>query len=77
MPTAVGYEGVRVTFADGRSGVIPFADLPEIGDAYKVKSIELPNPYELVLTYSGGAKHEIPWVVVARRAGAEMRRRLG
>ena len=58
---AAGDEGIRVTFADGRSGVIPFAELPEIGDASKVKSIELPNPYELVVTDVEGASHEIPW----------------
>ena len=54
-------DGIRVTFADGCSGAIPFRDLPEIGGLSKVKSIELPNPYDLVVTDSGGAKHEIPW----------------
>jgi len=58
---AASEDGIRVTFADGCSGAIPFRDLPEIGELSKVKSIELPNPYELVVTDSGGAKHEIPW----------------
>ncbi len=53
--------GIRVTFADARSGVILFAELPEIGGLSKVKSIELPNPYELVVTDSRGSRHEIPW----------------
>ena len=30
------------------SGVIPFADLPEIGDLSNFESIELPNPYTIV-----------------------------
>ena len=25
-------DGIHLTFADGRRGIIPFADLPEIGD---------------------------------------------
>ena len=54
-------DGIRVTFADGCSGAIPFHDLPEIEGPRNVKAIELPNPYELVLTDSGGAKHGIPW----------------
>jgi DNA-binding XRE family transcriptional regulator len=54
-------EGIQLTFADGCSGVIPFPDLPEIKDRADVKSLELPNPYELVVTVSGGGRHEIPW----------------
>jgi len=54
-------EGIRLMFADGCSGVIPFLDLPEIKESANVKSLELPNPYELVLTDSGSARHEIPW----------------
>jgi DNA-binding XRE family transcriptional regulator len=62
MTVAVASEdGIRVTFADGCSGGIPFRDLAEIGDVSKVKTIELPNPYELVVTNSEGEKHEIPW----------------
>jgi DNA-binding XRE family transcriptional regulator len=58
---AAGKDGINLTFADGCSGVIPFPDLPEIKDWADVKSLELPNPYELVVTDSGGAGHEIPW----------------
>jgi DNA-binding XRE family transcriptional regulator len=54
-------DGIRVTFADGRSGVIPFGELPEPDDVSSVKSIELPNPYELVVMDVGGGRHEIPW----------------
>ena len=54
-------EGIHLTFADGCTGVIPFPDLPEIKDSANVESLELPNPYELVVTDSGGGRHEIPW----------------
>jgi DNA-binding XRE family transcriptional regulator len=58
---AVRDGGIHVSFADGAGGAIPFAELPEIDDSSKVKAIELPNPYELVVTDSAGARHEIPW----------------
>jgi hypothetical protein len=58
---AAGEEGIRVTFADRPIGTIPFRDISEVGGLSGVKSIELPNPYELVVTDSGGAEHQIPW----------------
>ena len=58
---AAGKDGIHLTFADGCGGVIPFKDLPEVRAASNVKSLELPNPYELVVTDAGGAEHEIPW----------------
>lgn len=54
-------DGIRLTFADEASGLIPYSDVPEIAKRSNLRSIELPNPYELVLTDSGGATHEIPW----------------
>jgi DNA-binding XRE family transcriptional regulator len=57
----VSADGIQLMFADGCSGMIPYADLPEIKDGANVKSLELPNPYELVVTDSEGEKHEIPW----------------
>jgi len=73
---AAGEDGIRVTFADGCSGAIPFRDLPEIGDLSKVKSIELPNPYELVVTDSGGARHEVPWDFARHHCDASYRPRV-
>jgi DNA-binding XRE family transcriptional regulator len=35
--------------------------LPEIGRESDLKSLELPNPYELVVTDSSGQQYEIPW----------------
>ncbi|MDO8616962.1 MAG: helix-turn-helix transcriptional regulator [Dehalococcoidia bacterium] len=53
--------GIHLTFADGCSGVIPFGDLPEIGDRSNLESIEIPNPYEIVLKNTQGETVEIPW----------------
>ena len=58
---AAAKDGIRLTFADGCSGVIPFRDLPEVKTGSNLRSLELPNPYELVVTDSEGASHEIPW----------------
>lgn len=54
-------DGIHLVFADGCSGVIPFADLPEIAKLSNLGSIELPNPYELILTDVRGEIFEVPW----------------
>jgi len=54
-------DGIRVTFADGRSGVVPFSGLPEIGGRSGLRSIEVPNPYEIILVNAEGETTEIPW----------------
>ena len=54
-------DGVDLGFADGRRGLVPFADIPEIKERAGLAGLELPNPYELVLTTSQGARIEIPW----------------
>ena len=53
--------GVELCFADGRRGLVPFADLPEIGEGRNVSGIELPNPYEMILHTASGEQVEIPW----------------
>src|SRR5438093_7838027 len=58
---AAGKDGIHLTFADGCSGVIPFKDLPEVKPGSNLRSLALPNPYELVVTDSRGASHEVPW----------------
>ncbi len=54
-------EGIELSFADGCSGVIPFADIPEISGLADLDRVELPTPYEAVLWSSGGKTAEIPW----------------
>ena len=54
-------DGVELCFADGRKGLVPFADIPEVRDRTGLAGLELPNPYELVLTTAQGERIEIPW----------------
>ena len=54
-------DGIHLTFADGRRGMIPFADLPEIEDLSNLQSIELPNPYAVMLRNRQGGTVEIAW----------------
>ncbi len=54
-------DGVYLTFADGQGGIIPFTDLPDIKDHSNLKSIDLPNPYQVILTNLQGATTEVPW----------------
>ncbi len=54
-------EGLSVEFADGRSGVVPFKDIPEVGDRGGLYDVELPNPYEIILVNIRDEKVEIPW----------------
>ena len=54
-------EGIKLGFADGSRGVIPYSDVPEIRERAAVSGIELPNPYEMVLETARGEKVEIPW----------------
>jgi DNA-binding XRE family transcriptional regulator len=62
MTTANPVErGIELAFADGRSGLIPFADLPEIENLADLTSLEIPNPFELLITNARGEQNEIPW----------------
>ncbi len=54
-------EGIEITFADGQRGFIPFAEIPEVKDFENLRSVELPNPYEVVLHTGAGETAELPW----------------
>ena len=54
-------EGIELTFADGRNGVIPFADIPEVPGIDDLADVELPNPCMLVLHTKIGEMIEFPW----------------
>lgn len=56
-----GQEGIVLVFADGRTGEIPFAEVPDIGRLSNLQAIDIPNPYELVLTSTQGVAVELPW----------------
>ena len=38
-------EGIEITFADGRRGLVPFADVPEVGKFENLTSVELPKRF--------------------------------
>ena len=54
-------DGVELSFADGLTGLIPYAEVPEVKTRQGVSGLELPNPYEMVLQATGGESVEIPW----------------
>ena len=54
-------EGIELTFADGCTGVIPYADIPEIDGRTGLTRVELPTPYKAVIWNSHGETAEIPW----------------
>ncbi len=54
-------DGIELGFADGRKGLIPYGEIPEIRDRNGISGLELPNPYEMVLQTAGGDNVEIPW----------------
>ena len=63
MMTVAGLSenGIELSFADGARGLMPYADVPEIGERAAVSGLELPNPYEMVVETARGEKIEIPW----------------
>jgi DNA-binding XRE family transcriptional regulator len=58
--TAVG-QGIEITFADDCKGLIPFKDIPEIGNPAGLSGIELPNPYQVNIRGSKDELVELPW----------------
>ncbi len=69
-------EGVKLVFADGCSGIIPFADLPDIGEVSNLADIDLPNPYEAVLRTTNGETIELPWDFARHYCDASYRPRI-
>ena len=54
-------DGIELGFADGAKGLIPYSDLPEIGERDALSALKLPNPYEMTLKTAQGGTIEIPW----------------
>jgi DNA-binding XRE family transcriptional regulator len=54
-------EGIELTFADECKGLIPFSDIPEIGNSSDLTYIELPNPYQVNIRNAKGQAIELPW----------------
>ena len=69
-------EGINASFADGYSGTVPFGDIPEIGDASGLNNVELPNPYEVILTTTQDERVELPWDFVRHYCDRNYRPRM-
>ena len=54
-------DGIELTFADGRAGLIPFGALPDVVGGGGARQLELPNPYEMTVILADGERAEIPW----------------
>ena len=54
-------DGIELSFADGLRGLIPYGEVPEVGNREGISGLELPNPYEMVLQTAKGVSVEIPW----------------
>ena len=52
--------GIEITFADGRSGVIPFDDIRGI-DRERLAGVELPSQHVLILRDTNDESVDIPW----------------
>ena len=53
--------GIEVAFADGNRGLVPFVEIPEVSEGASLASVELPNPYEVLLHTKAGDTAELPW----------------
>ena len=62
MTTAsLSEDGIELRFADGSTGLVPYGDISEIRERSAVSSLDLPNPYIMVLETNRGERVEIPW----------------
>ena len=68
--------GIEMAFADGHSGVIPFAAIPEASGLADVRALDLPNPYELILRTASGERLELPWDFARHYCDASYRPRV-
>lgn len=65
--------GIEVTYADGAAGLVPLAALPEVRGDVAVSTIELPNPYLLIVRGASGKVAEMPWDFVRHFCDASHR----
>ena len=76
VAVTLGEDGVKASFADGYSGTVPFKSIPEIRDRSRLNAIELPNPYEIVLTATNDERVELPWDFVRHYCNQTYRSRM-
>ena len=68
--------GIEVAFADGGRGLLPWVDIPEVGNAENLNVIELPNPYQIILRVKSGEDVELPWDFVRHYCDSTYRPRV-
>lgn len=73
---AANNEGIEITFADGCKGIVPFADIPEVGSPSNLTGIELPNPYQVNIHHSKDEIVELPWDFVRHYCDSSYRARI-
>ena len=76
IAVTLGDDGVKASFADGYSGTVPFKSIPEIRDRSRLNAVELPNPYEIVLTTTSDERVELPWDFVRHYCDQTYRSRM-
>ena len=54
-------DGIELSFADGSTGLVPYSVIPEVQERMAVSSLDLPNPYIMILRTRQGEQVEIPW----------------
>lgn len=69
------HDGLELSFADGCKGLVPFKDVPEIKNFSNLASVELPNPYEVILYNYSGEAVELPWDFVRHYCDKNYRHR--
>ena len=71
-----GQDGINASFADGCSGKVPLKSIPEIKDRSGLDAVELPNPYEIILTITRDERVKFPWDFVRHYCGQTHRPRI-
>lgn len=68
--------GIKVIFADGHAGVVPFSEIPGVDVRENLTEVELPNLYGVVLNTTSGETVELPWDFVRHFCGPSYRPRV-
>src|SRR5437868_6404643 len=65
--------GIAIEFADGATSIIPLEGLPELRNG--LRTLQLPNPYQLVLATNDGEELDVGWDFVRHYCDESLRRR--
>lgn len=68
-------DGLRVSFADGLVCFVPWKEIKEVRAPSDVLSMEIDDPYELIIRTRDGRVSEIPWDFARHFGDPEHRKR--